>query len=120
MTWKKRYMIGFTVTVLVTIGCFSTNEVTFTLDNPSAQDAATSRCLQELDPHSKSTWRRGCSAEEKEAIPVIITVKDGAQPIYEGSASCREWKDTERTFTIEQRGQELSVTDSLPELAPTP
>ena len=117
----------------VSTACWLKHEsVQFTFDNrtgsllcsyPSQPDASSARCLSEIDPLAETTLGRGCGdgpGAEKARIPVILTVKQGGRQIYNRTAECRVWQDSDRTFVIEQRGDEFVVTDSLPSELDTP
>ena len=107
-------------------------KVKFTFDNrtdsplcyePSPEDASDGRCLQEVKPLAETVWRPGCGyGEDADKIPVtvVLTVREGGHQIYNRTAECRLWQDSDRTFVIEQRGDEFIVTDSLPDGSPTP
>jgi hypothetical protein len=116
----------------VTIGCrgfFSTTEVALTFDNRtdaalcyygSKEDAGTDRCLSGVKAEARTTWRPGCSYEQTETITVIIAIETGGQSIYDGDASCREWKDTSRSFVIARTPGEFVVIDPLGRVSITP
>ena len=132
----RRCLATVVVLTVVVSGCgpFYSTEVAFTFDNrtdaalcyfPSRQDAATARCLQELKPRAKTRWLSGCGRGTKDEvhrnpITVVITVKEVGRQIYSRTASCGEWKNTDRKFVIEQHGDEFIVTDSLPASRPSP
>jgi hypothetical protein len=121
------------IAALMTIRCGRFNpfpaDVVFKLDNrtdttfcyyPSPQDAATERCLQDVKAHSNTTWRLGCSSKGTEMITPTITTEDGEQWIYEGTASCNEWKDTGERFVIAKTSEEFVVIDPLGRVTMTP
>lgn len=113
---------------------FYSTEVVFKYDNrtgavlctyPSSPDASSGRCLAVVASRDKTTWGSGCGKGTKDEvngnpITVVITVKEGGLQIYRRTASCGEWKDTERKFVIEQASGEFVVTDSLPGVSPNP
>jgi len=70
-------------------------------------------CL-EVRPHGKTMFRGECSGRQPQPMTVVLTVADGRQELYKRTALCEEWKKSD-TFIIEQRGDELVITDSLPE-----
>jgi hypothetical protein len=102
-------------------------DVHFTFDNRtdsllcyylSPEAASAARCQQEVGPQAETAWTPGCGSGpgvEKNPITVVLTVKQGGRQIYNRTAECRVWQDSDRTFVIEQRGDELVVTDSLPD-----
>ena len=132
----RRYLATVVVLTVVVAGCgpFYSTEVAFTFDNrtdavlcyfPSRQDAAAARCLQELEPKAKTHWLSGCGRGTKDKvrsnpITVVITVKEVGRQIYNRTASCGEWKDTERRFIIQQEGEEFIIADSLSGSTPSP
>lgn len=113
---------------------FYSTEVAFSLDNrtdavlcyfPSRQDAASARCLQQLDAGAEKQWLPGCGRGTKDEvaanpISVVITTKDGGRQIYSRTATCGEWKDTDRTFVIEQEGDVIMVTDGFGDVTRSP
>ncbi|MBI5288066.1 MAG: hypothetical protein HY873_03745 [Chloroflexi bacterium] len=103
-------------------------ELAFTFDNrtdailceyPSSPDAAAGSCAAAIKPHGRTTWRLGCADEgsrgavDRSPITLIITVKETGQEIYNRTASCKEWNDSDRRFVIEEDGGRFIVTDSL-------
>ncbi|MCH7999575.1 MAG: hypothetical protein IIA91_08870 [Chloroflexi bacterium] len=72
---------------------------------------------------AEKTWGRGCGdgpGAEKARITVILTVKEGGRQIYNRTAECRVWQDSDRIFVIEREGDEFIVTDSLQYAKPSP
>ena len=117
----------------VSTACWLKSEdVQFTYDNRtgsllcsygSPESASSGRCLTDIDALAKTTWGRGCGdgpGAENAQITVILTVKQGGRQIYNRTAECRVWQDSDRTFVIEQEGGALVVTDSLPDTTPSP
>ena len=125
---RRGLFITFLIAILaVSTACWLKHEsLQFNYDNRtgsllcsygSPADAASGRCLADIDPLAEKTWGRGCGdgpGAEKARITVIITVKEGGRQIYNRTAECRVWQDSDRTFVIEQRGGEFLVADSLP------
>jgi len=124
---QSTFLIVLITILVAATGCFLDRaEVRFTFDNrtdslicyylgPGA--AAAGQCDQEIKPLAKTAWRPGCgygAHPEKLPLAVILTVAEGGRRIYDRTAECRVWQDSDRTFTIEQRGDEFLVTDSLP------
>lgn len=72
----------------------------------------------EIEPNGKSSFRGECSQGREQPMVVVITTASSQEEVYKRSASCREWKDSGGTFIIEQRGDKLVVTDSLPDESP--
>jgi hypothetical protein len=105
---------------------FKNVDVQFTFDNrtgsllcfyPSPADASPGRCSSEIDTMAETIRTVGCGdgpGVEKNPITVVLTVKQGGRQIYNRTAECRVWQDSDRTFVIEQRGGEFFVADSLP------
>ncbi len=87
-----------------------------------------------VNPRGISFWRPGCGSGKgavRNPITVVLTVKQGDQRvvltekegerrIYQRTATCKEWEDSGGTFIIKQRGDELVVTDSLPDATSSP
>ena len=129
------YVIRATIVAGLLLGIFpiatacllNPEEVDFTFDNRSdsslcffryEEDAAAGGCPQEVKPLAQTSWRPGCGkGRDADELPlnVILTVAEGAQRVYDRTEKCRFWQDSNRTFIIEQRGDEFVVTDSLPE-----
>ena len=89
----------------------------------SPEAASSARCLADIDPLAEKTWGRGCGdgpGAEKARITVIITVKEGGRQIYNRTAECRVWQESDRTFVIEQRGGDFVVTDPFTDAPPSP
>jgi hypothetical protein len=115
-------------TVAVSTACFlNQEEVDFTFDNRSDSllcffrydaDAAAGGCPQEVKPLARTSWRPGCGkGPDADELPltVILTVAEDGHRIYDKTAECRLWQDSDRRFIIEQRGDDFVVTDPLPE-----
>lgn len=126
--WARR-CLAVVVPLTVFVAGGGPADVRFTFDNrtdavlceyPSTEEAAGARCLVVLEPRAKTGGGRDCANDESRPIPVIITVKQGGRQIYNRTASCGEWYDSERRFIIEQQGDEFIVTDSLSDSTPGP
>jgi hypothetical protein len=103
------------------------DEVEFTFDNrtdsllcvyPYPDDASAGRCLAEVRPRAETGWTPGCAygtrgEVDRSPVTVVLTLKEGGRQIYQRTASCRTWNETDRKFVIEQRGDEFSITDPL-------
>jgi hypothetical protein len=85
---------------------------------PSPEDAQLARCRTELRAGKETGGGRDCDNDDSRPIRVIITVKQEGRRIYDETAACSEWADTDRTFVIEQIAGEFVVTDSLPHATP--
>ena len=83
--------------------------------NLSSSAAATGDFCGEVKARDTSVWRPGCSPSGEHPITVVLSVGPGGREIYNRTATCNEWEDSGAKFTIEQRGDELVVTDSLPD-----
>src|SRR5438552_1981666 len=110
---------------MASLACsFKTDRVQLTFDNrtnsrlcyyPSSEDAAIPNCDAPIRPMDKTGYGPGCgygSSDEIEANPltVIITQGKGGPNIYNKTATCRTWKDSNRTLVIEQDDAKLLVT----------
>jgi hypothetical protein len=117
-------VVAASVLVLI-VGCGllpSQPSVEFSFDNrsgsvlcwdPSVEDAATARCLAEVEPQAVTKWSPGCgygNRPQEAPITVVLTVKESGQRIYNRTASCEAWLDTDRKFIIEQKGGDFIVT----------
>lgn len=114
------------VAVAVSTGCswFKHEEVQFTFENRtgsalclygSQNDASSGECLDDVQPRDDDRpLIYGCGdgpGVENNPITVVITVRETGREIYDRTALCRVWQDSERTFIIEQRGDEFVVTE---------
>ena len=88
--------------------------------NLSSSSAATGDFCGEVKPRGTTAWIPGCSPSGDQLITVVLTVGQGGREIYNRTATCNEWEDALATFIIKQRGDELVVTDSLPDATPSP
>jgi hypothetical protein len=110
---------------MASLACsFKTDSAQLTFDNrtdtllcyyPSLEAAATSRCIQPINPMDKTDYSPGCgygSSDEIEANPltVIIAQSKGGPNVYDKTATCRTWKDSDRTLVIEREDAKLLVT----------
>jgi hypothetical protein len=120
---------GLAVISLVFVSGCGSASVLFTFDNQTGarlceyanrEGVAAARCLAEIRPRAETKWGRDCDNLSNRPIRIIITVKDGGRVIYDRTASCGEWNDTERRFVIEQDGNEFMVTDSFSDSMPAP
>ena len=120
-------------TVAVSAACWlKIEEVDFSFENltdaplcvyTSHEDAAASRCVSEVKPADDRKLTVGCGdgpGVEDAPITVVLTVKEGARQIYQRTEECQVWQGSERTFVIEQRGDEFVVTDPLTDATPSP
>ena len=116
-------------TVIVFSACSDTTIVKLTFVNNSdsllclygsSSEAATIPCLDEVKPRATTVWRSECDFPKETLMRVVLTVGQGGREIYNRTAICNEWKESGAKFTIEQRGDELVVTDSLPDGTPSP
>lgn len=123
MRWARRCLATLAPLTVVVVGC-GPADVGFTFDNrtdaalcyyTSLGDAELAECNQELEPRAETDWGQDCDNDSNRPITVVITVKQGGYQIYNRTASCGEWHDTDRRFVIEQEGDEFIVTDSLPD-----
>ena len=110
-------------------GVFSENSVKMTFANESdsllcvnlsSAAAASGEYCNEVTPSGTSVWRPGCDDAGRQLITVVLTLGPGGDEIYNRTARCNDWKDSGAEFTIQPRGQELVVTDTLPDYLPGP
>ena len=136
MTCIMRRGLFITLCIVIFVAstaCFLKNvDVQFTFDNRTGSLlcsyrspglASSGRCLNDIDTLAETAWIVGCGdgpGVEKNPITVVLTVKQGGRQIYNRTAECRVWQDSDRIFVIEQRGDEFVVTDSLPSKLDTP
>ena len=91
----------------------------FERDLATVETAANNSCVHhrmtELEPQDKTKSGADCDGKTSRPINVIIapTSQQAGRPIYNRTATCGEWHDTDRTFTIEQAGDEFMVTDGM-------
>ncbi len=91
--------------------------------NLSSAGAARGDTCSEVKPRGTSIWRPGCgygTDAERNPLTVVLTVGPGGREIYNRTALCNEWEESGARFTIEQRGDEFVVTDSLQDATPSP
>ena len=77
----------------------------------------------EVKPRGISFWRPGCGfgkAAVRNPITVVLSAHEEGIKIYQRTATCNDWDELGAKFIIVQRGDELVVTDSLPDGSPTP
>lgn len=126
-------LLGCIIIFAALTACWLKSEdVRFTFDNRtdsllcyylSPEAASSARRLQEVKPLAETAWTPGCGSGpgvEKNPITVVLTVKQGGRQIYNRTAECRVWQNSDRTFVIEQEGDEFIVTDSLQDASPSP
>ena len=116
--------------VIVFAACWlSDNDVKLTFVNSSdsllcfdlsSAGAAEVDFCDEVKPRGTSAWIPGCSRSGDQPITVVLTVGQGGREIYNRTATCNEWKDALATFIIKQSGDELVVSDSLPDGTSSP
>ena len=83
----------------------------------SAPSATSDRGCNEVAPKEKQSYLHGpCSGDDP--LWILITIGPGGKHVYSRFATCEEWDG--ETVTIEQRGDEFVVTDSLPDGTPSP
>jgi hypothetical protein len=128
----KLWIVPLISTILVSSGCGPNHEeVRLTFDNHTDSPLCFYRypediaggCRQEVEPLTNTAWRPGCGyGEEADRAPltVLLTVREGGRQIYNRTAECRVWQNSDRKFVIERRGDEFVVTDSLPDAKSSP
>ena len=77
------------------------------------------KCLDQIDAGATTSWDLDCESETDNRA-VRLTIGPGGTEIYSRTAACGDWRDSDATFIIKQVGDELVVTDSLPEDAGSP
>src|SRR3972149_2129167 len=88
--------------------------------NLSSAEAARGDSCGEVKSRRTSVWRPRCSPSGSEPLTVVLSLGPGGREVYNRTATCDEWEASGAKFTIEQRGDELVVTDSLPDSTPSP
>ncbi len=115
--------------VIVSAACLNERDIKMTFVNSSdsllcfdvsSADAAAGGPCAEVKPRGTSVWRPGCSQSGEEPLTVVLSVPPGGREIYNRTATCNEWENALATFIIKQGGDELVVTDSLPDGSPSP
>src|SRR3990170_2205527 len=109
-------------TVAVSAACWLKHEeVDFSFENDSGaplcvygsqEEASAGRCLAEVKPTDARKLTFGCGygpGVEDTPITVVLTVKEGERQIYQRTEECQVWQGSERTFVVEQRGDEFVV-----------
>ena len=64
--------------------------------------------------------RPDCKNPETTTLTIVLSVAEGRREIYSRTATCKEWVASGAKITIEKRGDELVITDSLPDATPSP
>ncbi len=114
---------------IVFASCLAENTVKMTFVNSSdsllcfdlsSESAARGDFCDEIKPRGTTVWRPGCSQSGEEPLTIVLTIGQGGSEIYKRTATCNEWEESGAKFTIEQRGDELVATDSLPDAIPGP
>ena len=88
--------------------------------NLSSEYGASGDFCDEIKPRATSVWRPGCSTSGERPVTVVLNAGQGGREIYNRTVTCNEWKESGAKFTIEQSGDELVVSDSLPSELNTP
>ncbi|MEX0800348.1 MAG: hypothetical protein WD379_03945 [Dehalococcoidia bacterium] len=133
MAWRQILVASLLGCAVVFSACqfgvFSENRVKMTFVNESDEllcfnlsSAAAARggYCDEVKPNGTSVWRPGCDGAGRQPITVVLTLGPGGPELYNRTATCNDWKESGAEFTIEPRGQELVVTDTLPDYLPGP
>lgn len=131
MAWRPALVALLLSCSLVFSACggslFSENTVKMTFANESdsllcfnlsSAGAARADYCDEIKPNGTSVWRPGCDKAGKQPITVVLTLGPGGSEIYNRTAECNTWEESGAEFTIEARGDEFVVTDSLPDYLP--
>ena len=88
--------------------------------NLSSEYGASGDFCDEIKPRATSVWRPGCSTSGERPVTVVLNAGPGGREVYNRTATCNEWEESGAKFTIEQRGDEFIVTDSLPDGTSSP
>ena len=88
--------------------------------NLTSEYGANGTFCDEIKPRATSVWRPGCSTSGERPVTVVLNAGQGGREIYNRTATCNEWEDALATFIIKQSGDELVVSDSLPDGSPSP
>lgn len=126
------FLVAFLLGILVVgIGCLDEAlgerhiKLTFINSTDSLLCFNTSGAVfcDEVKPRDTSFWSPGCGIGKgagQNPIAVVLTAKEGERRIYERTATCNQWEDSGGTFIIKQVGDEIIVTDSLPDSTSSP
>jgi hypothetical protein len=115
--------------IIVFAACLNEKDVKLTFVNSSdsllcfelsSAGAAEGDICDEVQPRGTTVWRPGCSPSGEKPLTVALTVRPERRQIYDRTATCNEWEDAQATFIIKQSGDELVVSDSLPDGSPSP
>ncbi|MCH7999955.1 MAG: hypothetical protein IIA91_10805 [Chloroflexi bacterium] len=115
--------------VVIFAACLTENDVKMTFVNESdallcfnlsSEYGASGTFCDKIKPRATSVWRPGCSTSGERPVTVVLNAGQGGREVYNRTATCNEWKESGAKFTIEQRGDEFVVTDSLPSELDTP
>ena len=111
--------------IIVFAGCFEPM-VKLSFENNSDSDLCFNLTkgipgyCSKVDARATTVWRPGCDNPETTTLTIVLSVAQGRREIYNRTATCNEWDASGAKFTIEQRGDELVVSDSLPDSTPSP
>ena len=129
-------LLGFAI-VLIACGLTSPDERHIKLTFVNSTDSLLCFNSYEVDfcatitPRDTSIWRPGCGLAGEQRLTFFLSTREGRREfyrstregrreIYRRTATCNEWEDAGATFIIKQRGDELVVTDSLPDGTSSP
>jgi len=115
------------ISIIAFVACFPAPPVKLTFVNQSdsllcfdlsSAGAARDDICDKVKPHARTVWRPECGQAGKQPLTVVLTLGQGGTEVYNRTATCDEWKDSGGKFMIEQRGDGVIVTDSLPNASP--
>ncbi len=117
-------LLGFAI---VLSGCDPSPNITYdnqtgyllcAVDSGRGPPKATPERCDEIEPNERQSYLTSvCSGDDP--LWILMTVGPGGEEIYGPKlATCEEWDGA--TVTIQLRGDEFVVTDSLPDNTPSP
>ena len=89
----------------------------FNLSSAAAERGDT---CSRVKPRGTTVWSPECSSAGEEPLMVVLSLEQGGRDVYNRTATCNEWEEPGARFTIEQRGDEFIVMDSLPDGTSSP
>jgi hypothetical protein len=112
--------------VAVLMACKEDTRIELTVNN----NTDSSLCYYEVQPfegfcpqvmpHLKAKFATACVRGGDTLTPIVLTDGPGGREIYKAAATCRDWKQSGATITVEKPGGQFVVTDRLPEVTPSP
>jgi hypothetical protein len=87
---------------------------------PSVRESRISGSCREIKANDTTKIKQGCGRPEEILFRVIVSVGPDERDIYDVTAPCKDWRDSDGSITIRQRGDDFVVTDALPDTSPGP